>query len=91
MKRKEGYILRTIGNSYMIVPVLGQSIKVEDMVTLNETGAYLWEHLAEETTQEKLLEALLSEYDVDKETALVHIREFLEKAEQAGILCGYTK
>lgn len=87
MKRKEGYILRTIGNSYMIVPVMGQSIKVEDMLALNGTGAYLWEQLAKETTQEELVEAILSEYDVDKETASAHIQEFLKKAEQAGILC----
>ena len=86
MKRKEGCMLRKIGAGYIILPVEGQSIHVEEMLTLNETGAYLWEKLENETTPEELAEAIVSEYDVEKETASAHIREFLEKAEQAGIL-----
>lgn len=87
MKRKEGYMLRSIGKDYIIVPIMGQSIQVEEMFTLNGTGAYLWEKMEQETTTEELLEALLSEYDVDRETASAHIQEFLERAEKAGILC----
>lgn len=33
------------------------------MITLNETGAFLWERLNEEITEETLVAALLSEHD----------------------------
>ena len=69
MKRKEGYMLRTIGNSYLIVPVSGKTIRFDEMLSLNETGAYLWKQLEREMTSEELLEAVLSEYEVDAETA----------------------
>ncbi len=86
MKRKEGYLLRKIGMSYMIVPIKDGLIQIEGMLTLNETVAFLWEQLKEEKTKKELLEAILSEYDVDKEIASTDIQEFLEKAKRSNIL-----
>ncbi len=86
MKRKEGYLLRKIGMSYMIVPIKDGLIQIEGMLTLNETGAFLWEQLKEEKTKKELLEAILSEYDVDKEIASTDIQEFLEKTKRSNIL-----
>lgn len=87
MKRKEGYITRKIGKTYIVFRVIGQLIKTEEIVFFNGTGAYLWEKLEQEITLEELLKAVLLEYDIDKETAKAHIQEFLKQGLQTGILC----
>lgn len=50
MKIKEGFILRTIAGQHVVVPT-GQHLDLSLMITLNETGAFLWEKLQVETTK----------------------------------------
>jgi hypothetical protein len=56
------------------------------MITLNETGAFLWERLNEDTCVEALVAALLSEYDVDNETAQKAVEAFVQKLNDHGFL-----
>ena len=48
------------------------------VITLNDTGAFLWEHLQEETDEAALVQALLAEYDVTEETAAKAVAAFAE-------------
>ena len=56
------------------------------MITLNDTGAFLWEHLAEDTNESALVAALLAEYDVDEATARNAVNAFVEKLNANGFL-----
>jgi hypothetical protein len=56
------------------------------MITLNETGAFLWERLTEETTEDALVQALLAEYDVDETTARNAVVNFVKKLSDNGFL-----
>ena len=86
MRIKDGFILRKVAGSYIAVATGEESVNFNAMVTTNETGAFLWEKLRNETTEEELLSALLSEYDVDEETAKADIAEFLEKLRDGELL-----
>ena len=85
MKIKEGFILRTVAGENVIIPS-GDTMDLNMMITLNGTGAFLWEKLQEETTQETLVAALLGEYDVDEETAKASVAAFVEKLNANGFL-----
>ena len=78
MKIKDGFILREVAGSYIVIGVGGESVDFNGMITVNETGAFLWGKLAEGTTEEELLGAMLDEYEVDEETAKADIDEFLQ-------------
>lgn len=86
MRIKDGFILRKVADSFIAVAVGEESVNFNAMVTTNETGAFLWEKLKEDTTEEELLQALLGEYDVDEETAKKDIAEFLEKLRDGKLL-----
>lgn len=86
MKIKDGFILRKVADSYIAVAVGEESVNFNAMVTTNETGAFLWEKLKNDITEEELLAALTSEYDVDAETAKADIAEFLEKLRDGKLL-----
>ena len=85
LKLKDGFILREIGGDIMAIPS-GDELDLNRMITLNETGAFLWQRLQEGTTEEALLEALLEEYDVQETTAQQSIQDFLEKLNAYGFL-----
>ena len=56
------------------------------MVTLSESGLLLWKKLQAECTEEALVEALLAEYEVERETAQADVQAFLEQLDKAGLL-----
>lgn len=82
MKIKEGFILRNIAGSFVVVPVGDATIDFNGMMNLNETGAFLFEKMIEGTTREDLIKALTEEYDVDEETASKDVDLFIEKVEK---------
>ncbi len=86
MKIQPNFMLREIAGSAVVVPVEEAAEHFHGMFTLNETSAFLWRHLEEETTEGALLTALLSEYEVDEETARQDIAKFLDSLRQAHVL-----
>ena len=72
MKLKEGFLMRQVAGQTVVLPS-GDDLDLNMMITLNETGAFLWERLNEETTQEALVAALLKHTQpVSKITIVPH-------------------
>ncbi len=86
MKIKQGYILRNVVNTHIVVPVSQNKLNYKGMLSLNETGAFLWGLLEKGTDREGLLQALLAEYDVPEAVAAADMDEFLEHIERIGAL-----
>ena len=87
MKIKEGFIIREIAGSFVVVPVGQNLVDFSSMITLNETGAFLWNCLTEDTTEEILCQKLLSEYEgIEKDEALSDINEFINILKEKNIL-----
>ena len=85
MKIKEGFLLRQVAGQNVVLPA-GDTLDLNVMITLNETGAFLWERMQTETTQEVLVEALLAEYDVAEQLAADCVAAFVKKLDENGFL-----
>lgn len=79
MKVNQEFLLKEIAGSFVVIPVSSVLVDFNGMITLNETGVFLWRLLEEEKTFEELLEALQKEYDVDEKTAREDITAFLDQ------------
>lgn len=77
MKIKEGFLLRTLGDSHVVVPVGQAAIDLRGMITLNNTGAFLWKALEIAQTEEALVEALTATYEVDAARAANDVKTFV--------------
>lgn len=86
LKLDKEYVLRQIGDDYVIVPVGKAALDFNGMITVNETGAFLWEQLVKGTSKEGLLETLLETYEVTQEEAERDIDEFLDVLYKNNIL-----
>lgn len=85
MKIKDGFLLRQVAGQMVVLPTGGE-LDLNMMITLNDTGAFLWERLQAETDEDALVAALLGEYDVDEATARRCVREFVKKLDDNGFL-----
>lgn len=86
MKLKDGYLLRNVAGVHLVVPIAERVIEFKGMMTLNETGAFLWQQLLEEQTEEELLSDLIEEFQVDRETASKDIKDFIKKLKDVNVL-----
>ena len=78
MKLKDGFLLRDVAGQTVVLPTAGD-LDLNMMITLNETGKFLWERLKDDTDEAALVSALLSVYEVDEETARESVKEFVQK------------
>ena len=85
MKLKEGFLMRQVAGQAVVLPS-GEELDLNMMITLNDTGAFLWERLQEETNEDALVTALLAEYEVDEETARKAVVAFVQKLSDNGFL-----
>lgn len=86
MKIKQGYILREVAGSHVVLPVGEATIDFNGMASLNETGAFLFEKMKEDITENSLVEALLEAYEIDEATAKKDVEIFVSKIREAGII-----
>lgn len=81
MKLKSDLVLRQIADTWVVLPLSKDTLDFDGMLTLNESGAFLWQALQE---GKDLVEALTSEYDVGRQQAAADVEEFLEALRAKG-------
>ena len=86
LKIKDGFIVREILDSYMAVPVGERTREVHGVIALNETGAFLWKILEEDTSEDKLIASMVKEYEITEKTAKDDIKEYLSFLREKGWL-----
>ncbi len=86
MKIKEGFVLRQVADTWCVMPLGQMSLDFNGMLTLNETGALLWQKLEQGCDKDTLVAALTAEYDVQAEEAVADVDAFLLKLQQAGCM-----
>ena len=84
MHQSEGFILRKTAGLTVILPVGEASVRFPGMISVNETGEFLWELLKTDQTAETLAEQLTREYEVDFPQALRDAEDFLSQLRKAG-------
>ena len=86
MKIKKDFVLRKVADSYVVVPVNKLTLDFNGIITLNETGAFLFERMQKGTSREDLIDALLAEYEVTPDKAAADVDIFIQKVKDADVL-----
>lgn len=85
MKIKKGFMLREVAGSYVVVNISGE-LSFNGMITLNDTGAYIWKKLELGLDSDAIASEIEKDYAIDAETAKRDVKNFLDKMNGAGIL-----
>lgn len=86
MKIKDGFVKRNIAGSDIVVPVGKNASEFNGMITLNESGAFFWDCLIEETTSEAVVAKVLEVYEVTPEKAAEDVNKFISMLRENGLL-----
>ena len=87
MKIKENLLLRQIAGQWIAVPIGERVVGVGGIISLNETGAFLWQKIEEgQTDCEALAKLLTAEYDVSFDVAIQDVEEFVAAMKEKELL-----
>lgn len=87
MKTKKGYRLRQLGTEYILVAEGLEVMDANQMISMNETAAFLWESVEGKTFgADTLAQLLVDEYGITMEMAEKDIKPLLETWTKAGII-----
>lgn len=84
MKIKKDFVLRQVASTWVVLPLAEETVNFSGMLTLNDSGAMLWNALEKGADRDALVNVLTSEYAVSVEQARTDVDEFLDKLLQTG-------
>ena len=85
MKIKDGFILRKVPGMNLVMPT-GKNVKTfNGSLMLNDTGAFVFEHLQKGKTPEETAQALTQEYDVTLDTASADVQNTIKSLIEADV------
>ena len=77
MKLKSGFITQMIDDTQFLVPVGGEAFS--GIARSNSTAAFIVDCLQEDTTEEKITDALCERYDVERAVAGADVSEVITR------------
>lgn len=79
MKIRDGFILREVAGTFVIISTGAESLDFKGVITVNEVGALIWRGVEAGKSKDEIVDKILSEYDVQREVAATDCDEFLEQ------------
>lgn len=87
MKTKKGFNLRNICGENVIVAEGIENIDFSNIISMNESSAFLWQQVqGKEFDADTLATLLIDEYEVEKSTALTDVKALIEQWKDAEII-----
>ena len=87
MKIVDGFVLRPLGEEFLVIGEGISQINFNKMISLNSSAAYLWRNVeGKEFSVEDLAKLLTDAYEVDYDKALSDAQVLADKWIEAGIV-----
>lgn len=85
MRRSDSAISRQVGDDVVLLDV--QSGRY---FSLNASGVTIWDRLETDAGVNDLVEAVVSAFDVDRDTARRDVEDLVQQLHEAGLVTGVT-
>lgn len=86
MRAKQGFTMVEMAGDYMVMPTGSNMATYGGTVVLNKVSAFLLQAMQTDISQEDLLERMLNQYDIDRETAEKDLAEILSTFRELGLM-----
>ena len=86
MKIRSGYMLRQVLDVYVVLGIGSEAYNPNQIMSVNETGAFLWGLLEKGADKQELVDSLTKEYEVDVQTAEKDVDDFLTRLREKALI-----
>ena len=86
IKTKPGYQIRQVLDAYLILGKGKDTYAPRQIMSMNESGAFLWKLLENGATTDELVASMTQEYDVSAEVAARDVDKFLAQLREKALI-----
>ena len=86
MIRSKDFIKRKIATQYVIVAVGAATKRFNGMISVNETGSFIWDARESDISMDELVGRITEHYEVDADTARAHATDFVNTLKGVGAI-----
>ena len=86
MKVKKGFVVREVGGKKYAVATGEVAKSFKGMLGLNEMAAHIFELLQTDTSRDALIEAILSEYEADRQVVEADVDKFISQLKSIDVI-----
>ncbi len=86
MKIKQGFLVSRVGGENIVIATGELSKTFKSMITLNDSGKFIWDLLEKGADLDGIVKAMTQEYEVSEEVAKESAQDFIRTLEKAGAL-----
>ena len=86
MKLKNGFILHDVGDEHLVVATEDALKTFHGMIRNNASANFIFQQLQRDTTEEKIVAAMLEKYDASKEIIASDVHRVIAQIRKAGLL-----
>lgn len=84
MKLNPEYILRNVAGEQVVVPTGSASQKINGLITLNDSAAFLWECVAKGLDRKEIVAKVMEEFETDETAVTQDVNGFLDMLLEEG-------
>jgi hypothetical protein len=85
-RRSERIVARRIGDELVLVPLAGHGADIDSIYSLNRVAAFVWEALDGVRSGELVVDAVVGQFEVERERAAADYLELVETLRDLGAL-----
>ncbi len=86
MKISDKFILKTIDDESMLVPVNHDYMSVQKIINLNETSLAIYQMVKEGLDEKQIINKMLETYDVSKDVLELDVTRILKQFIELGVI-----
>ncbi len=79
-RQNEGFVEQSVGGETILVPLVDSVAKMNEVITLNELGTFIYHMLTERRSFSELVKSILDAYDVEESVAVNDLNSFISEA-----------
>lgn len=86
MKIKDGFIMKNVAGSNVVLPLGERQAEIRGIITFNEIGAEVFNMLDGTNSVEEIIAKIVKDYDAPYETVKSDVEKLIEKMRQNGLV-----
>lgn len=86
MKIAKEFVLRTIADENILIPVGETSKEFSGMINLTSVGAFIWKAIESTDSLQDLVDRIIEEFEVERSVAEVDTKEFITELVSRGLV-----
>lgn len=79
------YLFKEVAGTGMLIPIDSTGLNMSKVIDVNEVGCFIYKRLEKNMTRDEIVDDIIKEYNVSRDTVGIDVDNFIKKLKDKGI------